>query len=239
MLDSKHSLKTLSDSANYLAKYLSPSYKNLERTIAAFTGVILLPISWVAVVYYVLISDKNEINNSVLGVPLLMLLGGLNEAISAMLTVSIIQGIRYNNITKLLDESKFLAHGNMQEIKTMQYVTVGTGVKDFTRNAVPLFISLPTYISTSIINLVYIDKSSKSHITPLTVFGASSAVAFLVYLLSKGVASYSTYNQNLENELVKKVTLIEKNSSAISIIGASKAEHICLQDDLQKITNTV
>jgi len=212
----------------------------MTRMIVGLTGVVLLPVSSVIVSWASLNnSEKEETNKGILGISLVMLVGGLNEAISAMLTVSVIQGIRKDNIKKLLDESKFLIHGNMQEIKTMQYVVVATGVRDFTSNVIPLFVSLPTYVVSSVANLVYINKNDKSSTTLLVILGFTSATASVVYLFSKGLSLYNSYNQKLENELVKKISFIEENSSSISIMGASKAEHISLKDNLQKITNTI
>jgi hypothetical protein len=70
---------------------------------------------------------------------------GIQQSITTFLTTSTMQAMKKHNVDLLTDEdSKFLIHGNNENISSLQYVTVGVGVRDFANNTT---ISLATAVA--------------------------------------------------------------------------------------------
>ncbi|WP_341750199.1 ATP-binding cassette domain-containing protein [Candidatus Tisiphia endosymbiont of Sialis lutaria] len=242
-------VKVLKEAAARVYQYFSPSWHNCSRTVGFFSAIVLVP---VATVFMPMIffrkeedsSSENKNNNidlvtALASVSIVALLNGVQKGLSIMLATSTMQEIRERNVQLLMDESKFLIHGNNKDIKSIQYVTVGVGVRDFAENTVPMFVELPLCIISSASTLGYISVITGSFATSAVVTGFASASAIAVYLLSKGYSSYLASNQKIENELVAKIAFIETHGSAISLMGASGAEYSSVMQSLHQVNPTI
>ena len=246
-------IKVLKETAAKLYPYFTPSWNNCPRVIGFISSIILVPVANYFLPTIFLgqnnssadSTDSKSNANSVDFVTTLAsastvaIIYGIQKGLSAMLTNSTMQAMRNDNIRKLMDDSKFLIHGNNKNIKSLQYVTVGEGVRDFATNAVPVFALLPVEIMSSFSTLVHVTLITGSFVTSGIVLGFASASAISMYLFSKKGSEYLANNQIIENDLVGKVSFIEANKSAISLMGASDTEYNSVIQSLNKISTTI
>ncbi|WP_425364497.1 ATP-binding cassette domain-containing protein [Candidatus Tisiphia endosymbiont of Mystacides longicornis] len=242
-------IKVLKEAAARLYQYFTPSWHNCSRTVGFFSAIILVPVAtiFMPMIFFRKEEDSSSENKNndidlitaLASVSIVALLNGVQKGLSIMLTTSTMQAIRERNVQLLMDESKFLIHGNNKDIKSIQYVTVGVGVRDFAENTVPMFVELPLCTISSASTLAYISVITGSFATSGVVTGFAAASAITVYLLSKGYSSYLASNQKIENELVAKIAFIEAHGSAISLMGASGTECSSVMQSLHQVNRTI
>lgn len=239
--------RVLREAADKLYNYFIPCYKNCVRTVGFVTALVLVPIATVVMPMIFLRrgNDNNDSNSSLdvtkalAGASVIALLKGIQEALTTMLTTSTIQVMKTDNLERLMDKSKFLLHGSNQEFSSMQYITVGVGVRDFATNAIPIFVSFPMYLVSAISTLVYIAVISESFITSGVIMTFVSTTGIIRYIIGKKYFSYQTNNQNIENELVAKVAFIESNRESLSIMDAIDQERSQMMKKLYLVDNTI
>ena len=117
------------------------------------------------------------------------------------------QAMKAHKVQQLMDESKFLIHGDNKGITSIQYITVGVGVRDFVTNTVPIFTALPMYAISAVNTLAYIGLYTE--LAPLgIVLGFATVSGVVIYSLSTIYSSYQANNQKIENDLVAKINFI-------------------------------
>jgi ABC-type uncharacterized transport system fused permease/ATPase subunit len=246
-------LPTLHKTIGKLYPYFTPNYKNLPRTAALMSSTILIPTATILVPYFFLSDkfvtdddkDSNEhANNFNLSVTLTAisvnaLLYGMQQGISVMLQSSITHAMREDHTSKALDQNKFLTYGDRQNIKSLQYVTTGIGIKDFVTNSIPFLISVPCYLISSMNTIAYIKIKTDSYSTAGVALAFTAGAGVLNYLLSTGYSSYISNNQEIENELVKKMVFIEEHGNLISLLNASQLEYIAISQQLDKVKDSI
>jgi hypothetical protein len=241
-------LKVFKEAGAKLYPYFTPSYNNCTRFIGFITSVIIVPVAnyFMPMIFLKKDNDlENDSKNNIDVVTMLAsasaiaLLYGLQKGLSSLLIASTTQAMRKDNVQLLMDDSKFLIHGNNRDITSLQYVTVGVGVRDFTMNSVPVFISLPMDIMSSTSTLIHIGIITRSFTAPGVVFGFAVISAGAMTLFCKGYTAYLANNQEIENDLVAKIAFIEANRSAISLMGISNKECISVIQSLQKVDNSI
>jgi hypothetical protein len=137
--------KTLKEIAGRLYPYISPSWDNLSRTITLIGSNILIPAANIIIPFVFFKTDqKGECDDKCKDNSLEIIVNvgfacsaaillGLQQGLVTKLQESTMQAIRRNNINKLTDDkAKFLIYGDYKDIKSVQYVTVGEGVRSFT-----------------------------------------------------------------------------------------------------------
>ena len=243
--------KILKEAADKLYPYFIPSYNNCVRTIGLASSIVLLPLASTYIPTIFLSqnnldsnTDEDNANNMNLlivlaGVSTVALLNGVQQALSTMLTTSTMQAMKEHNVQLLMDKSQFLMHGNTRDVTSLQYVTVGVGVRSFAMNAVPIFTALPMYIISSISTLLHISYYTESAITSGIVLCFVTTSGIATYLLATKYFVYNTNNQNIENDLVARVAFIESHRDAISLMNTSSAECSEMMNNLQKINSTI
>lgn len=237
----------LREAADKLYNYFIPCYKNYVRTVGFITAIVLVPIATVVMPMIFLRrgNDNNDsnssfdVNKALAGASVIALLKGTQEALITMLTTSTIQVMKTDNLERLMDKSKFLLHGRNQEFSSMQYITVGVGVRDFATNAIPIFVSFPMYLVSTVSTLVYIAVISESFITSGVIMTFVSTTGIIRYIIGKKYFSHQTNNQNIENELVAKVAFIESNRESLSIMDAIDQERSQMMKKLYLVDNTI
>ena len=111
-------------------------------------------------------------------------------------------------------------HGNNKDISSLQYVTVGIGVTDFTHDAVAMVISLPMYAITSASTIVNIGLATKSLTTSSIIFACTTISVVGMYLTAHWLFLYSATNQKIENDLVGKVAFDTGGNNHGCIFGS-------------------
>jgi len=231
--------RVLKESVVKLCPYFVPSYANLGRTVGLFTAMVVVPIANVLIPMYLFRKDNftnstytdgqsNDFDTigTLASASTVALLSGIQHSLLTFLTTSTMQALKKGNVKLLLDDkSQFLLHGNNNDISSLQYVTVGVGVRDFTGSVIPTVIGLPMYTTSSIITVVNIGVTTKSFATSGIIFGFVMGSNAISYLLEKAFFNLQANNQKIENTLVGKVGFIEAHRSAIPLMGASEAEY--------------
>ena len=248
-------LKILKEAGAKLYPYFTPSYNNLSRVIGLFSSTILVPAATIIMPLIFLkwtkfddnSSEDNNINynNTNTNFPALFvsasavaLINGVQKGLSMLLTISTMQAMKAHKVQQLMDESKFLIHGDNKGITSIQYITVGVGVRDFVTNTVPIFTALPMYAISAVNTLAYIGLYTE--LAPLgIVLGFATVSGVVIYSLSTIYSSYQANNQKIENDLVAKINFIEANKSAISLMGASDSEHSGVIHKLDKVNPVI
>jgi len=185
-------------------------------------------------------SNNIDLFTALTSAAMVALLSGIQQALSTMLIKSTMQAMREQNIQLLMDDkSKFLMHSHNKDITSLQYVTVGVGVRDFAANTIPIFVGLPMYTISSASTLIQIGYYTGSFATSGIVLGFVAASGITTYLLAKKFYLYNTSNQNIENNLVAKIAFIEAHRDAISLMNASDEECTSITQDLQQINTTI
>lgn len=238
-------IEVLKKSVVKLYPYFAPSYDNLVRTVGFITAVIIVPTVNFLLPSLLVKKDDNQENGSTEIITALTssaavaVLTGAQHALSTMLTISTTQSIRENHVKLLMDETKFLSHGNLENISSLQYVTVGVGVRDFCSGAVPMFVALPMYTISAITTLINICRTTQSINTSGVIIGFISSYTFTTYFFSKLSFLYQVHNQKIENSLVAKIGFIEAHRGAIPLMGASNMECEDIMRSLHQVNNTI
>jgi ABC-type uncharacterized transport system fused permease/ATPase subunit len=246
-------LKIFKEAGIKLYPYFTPSYDNCVRTIGYLVGLVVVPV----VNYLIpnLFLKKNselekensnnfDITTALTSVAAVALFNGLQQSLSTMLATSTMQAMKKRNTQQLMDEEcHFLINGNLngnyENLKSLQYITVGVGPRDFAWCAVPMFFSLPMYLATLVTTLLNIGTATGSFKASgvTLIFITTSAVG--IYISNKEYFSYEANNQKIENDLVAKIAFIEANRSSIQLIGASSAECTSIIQNLQKVNSSI
>lgn len=240
-------LRVLKEVTIKLYPYFVPSYHNCVRTIGFIAAIIVVPtINFIMPKFFMDKHNNSEDNSNNFDIMTALttasavaLLSGVQKGLSRLLITSTMQAIKEQNVKLLMDESKFLMHSSNKNISSLQYVTVGEGVKDFVHDAVPIVISLPMYTITFAGTIINIGITTSSFITSVIIVSFVSTSAIGMYLIGKSYFLYDTTNKKIENELVAKLVSIEAHRGAISLMGASEAECKSIIQNLQKINTTI
>jgi len=238
----------LRQAAAKLHQYFTFSYDNCSRLVGIFTAVVLVPAATVVMPMIFLKKNDSDSSNGSNSTDLttalasafaVSLLNGLQQALTTMLTMSTMQAMRKHHVELLMDKrSKFLIHADTEDITSLQYVTVGVGVRDFATNAVPVFTGLPMYTVTAGTTLGYIGVFTGFTTAGFTLVLASSS-GLAMFLFGKVFAVYQANNQKIENDLVSKVAFIEAHRSAVSLMGASDVEQGSVMQSLKEIDSSI
>lgn len=229
--------------------YFTPSCKNLARSTALFTALGMPIVSNIVINAVFLTNDTDtETDNepkdfnaitTFASVITMSLFTGAQYAISTFLTTSTMQTIKEENVKLLMDEkSKFLMHGDSKGLSSLQYPTVGLGVRDFATNAIPLVVGLPMYTISSISAIVNVGAAI-NFTTSIITFGLVGGSLTVMYAFGKAYYFYETRNQKIENNLVGKVGFIEAHREAVSLMGALDSEYTSVVQELDKVTSTI
>ena len=241
-------LKVFKEAGARLYPYFTPSYHNSIRTAGFIASLVVIPVVNFFMPRIFLKKDSNleddsnnfDVITALATVAVVSLLRGVQKSLCTLLSASTMQAIRKKNIQLLLDEeSKFLMHGNNKDITSLQYTTVGVGVRDFAWSAVPMFVSIPMYAITSLTTLINIGITTGSFTTSgvVLVFVTASTVA--MYVSDKRYFFYNANNQKIENDLVAKIGFIEAHRDSIPLIGASGAEYKSVIQNLQEVDDSI
>ena len=241
-------LKVFKEAGARLYPYFTPSYHNGIRTAGFIASLIVIPVVNFFMPRIFLKQDntpEDDSNNfdvitALATVAVVSLLSGVQKSLCTLLSASTMQAMRKKNIQLLLDEeSKFLMHGENKDITSLQYTTVGVGVRDFAWSAVPMFVSIPMYAITSLTTLINIGITTGSFTTSgvVLVFVTASTVA--MYVSDKRYFFYKANNQKIENELVAKIGFIEAHRDSIPLIGASGAEYKSVIQNLREVDDSI
>lgn len=245
----------LKDTGIRLWPYFKPSLKNVMRT-TALASAVALPIISNIIVNAAFLTDDNDTNNtndsesgndhkdfnimmSLASVTTIALFTAAQYAISTFLTTSTMQAMKEDNVKLLMDEkSKFLMHGDVKGISSLQYPTVGLGTRDFAGNAVTMLVGMPMYTISSLTSLVNI--ATVTNVTTSAVIfafiGGSITVSFAC---GKAYMFYQQHNQEIENKLVGRVGFIEAHREAITLMKAVSPERVALLEELDRVTSTI
>ena len=240
-------LKILKEVAVKVYPYFAPSYNNCARTAGFIAAIIVVPVINFIVPKLFFAKDSNSESNSndfniitaLATASSVALLSGVQKGLSTMLATSAMQAMKERNTQLLMDKSKFLMHGSNKDISSLQYVTVGVGVRDFTHDAIATAISLPMYTITSISTITNIGIATESFKTSIIVLALAAASVVGMYISGKWYFLYGVTNQKIENDLVGKVAFIEAHRGAITLMGASDAECKSIIQNLQKVDATI
>lgn len=238
----------LKRSAHLLYEHFAPSIKNAIRSIGFFCTTIVVPT--LSVVAPLLLLNKanreNKDSDPNSDVELILIaaislstLNGVQQGLSRLLSTSTTQALRERNIKLLMDnEAKMLAYGDISQIKSIQYVTVGVGVREFALNAVQIFCALPMYLVSTVspIALVYNNTNTTTTLF-VSAFGGATAIGML--FLARKYSLIESENQMIENELVKKIVSIEGDRSSIFLMGVSDQEKVLALERVQHIKDTI
>ena len=239
------------EAGTILASYFRPSFENWQRFTGLICSLVLVPASNVILPklfleYYGSDNSEDKVSASFVPALTVALLFGAQQSLTATLSQSLIQAIRRHNVDLLLDDdTKFLikakadSAAEKEKFTSIQYVTVGKGVDDFSTNTIGLFVALPSYIISTASTFVYIGLSTESFKSSgyVLLLGSSSALSMLVFM-----AMYSSYNQKnqvLENKLVAKIGFLEAHKSAVSLMGGSEIENKYIQEEIKKVHSTI
>lgn len=209
----------------------TPSYDNCVRTLCLSLAIIVIPTANFFIPKIVSIK-KDDSNNNDPGSMLVALstasavalLTGLQQFVSTTLIKSTTLAISKKNIELLADHSKFLINGDIKDISSLQYVTVGPGVSDFTANAIPIIIGLPMYTInciTTIVN-IYIVTESLNVMGIISAFCAATVIS--LYSFSNIAFLYQSTNQKITNDLVGKVNFLESHKNSIELMESTMME---------------
>lgn len=240
-------IKTFKAAGIKLYPYFAPSYNNIVRSIGFLTAVVLVPIANYFIPSLFInkdnsTDDKSEtIDTTTMFASAFVIasLTGIQHALSTILTTSTMVAIKEDHTKRLMDNTNFLIHGKNKDVSSLQYTTVGVGVRDFVASAIPAFISLPMYTISSLTNFANIYITIKSFKTSAIVLSFTSGYFILSYVSSKGYFAYQVNNQKIENDLVAKVGFIEAHRDSIPLMEASEAESLSLMKDLHKVNKSI
>ena len=237
----------LKNATKKLTPYFVPSWDNALRTTGAIVAVFVVPLASL-VLPLLLISgrsqqDNQPNDNNIVTVftnsLALTLIAAAQQGLSVLIGVSTSQAIRKDHANLLFnDECHFLANGNFNNFTSLQYVTVGVGVKDFAANIVPV-LALPVYILSSGSSLAYIGIATGSLATIGSVLGLVAVAGGTSYYLGKEFFSCRVDNQKNENMLVARINAVESNRQAIHAMSASRSEYDAVVKIINKIESTV
>lgn len=220
----------------------TPSYDNAVRTSCLILATVVIPTAnfFIPKIASIKQGDSKDNYSDSMVVALgtasaVALLAGLQQFTSTILTKSTALAISNKNIELLADNSKFLTNGDFKAISSLQYVTVGVGVNDFTANAIPIIIGLPMYTINSIITLanIYIVAESLS-ITGI-IAGFCTVSTIFLYLFSNKAFFYQSTNQRITNDLVGKVNFIESHKNSIELMESTITECNLLVQGVHKM----
>ena len=241
-------LKKLKGSVVKLYPYFTPSCDNYVRTVGFLTAIIVIPtVNFIVPQLFLYKGDKQEDNannfdimTAIATVSIISTLSAAQHALSLMLTTSTMQAMKVHNVRLLMDnDSKFLMHGKNKDITSLQYVTVGLGVKHFTESAIPILVSLPMYTITSVSTLINIGLATESLATLEVVCGFVAVSTIAMYVSGKKYYSYLANNQKIDNDLVTKIAFIEAHRTTVGLMNASDTECASVMKVLQEITTNI
>lgn len=229
-----------------LYKYFKPSHDNLSRTLGLVTAIVFVP-TINALIPKIFTSNQEDNDNpsghklllNLAAVGVVNTLSGGQEALTQMLSTSMMQAIRKDNIKLLTDDNQFLQHANIEDIVSIQYVTVGLGTSDFAYHLVLMFITLPMYMTSCVITGINIGLTSESLATLELILGFAAAAGIGMYASFKHYFSCKASNQKIENDLVAKVAFIEDHKTAVSLMGAANENGITLNEKLKLIDQSI
>lgn len=249
--------KTLYNAAQYIYPYIKLSYDNIFRTFGVFSSIFLVPLVSTIIPYFFLKMDEQEGKNSnnlsngsdhdtafitqYIGFAIIVAVQqGMQQGINQYLQVSITQAVRKDNIRKLLtQDATFLMHGDLSNIKSIQYTTIGEGVRDYAKNTVPVITTLPAAVISSLATIAYSSIYTKSSTVVSYIIGFSTSSFIIVFGLSRMYSNYLVNNQKIENDLVGKINFIEANKIAIPLMGVSEKEYQYLLKNLAKVDSSI
>ena len=237
------SLGTLNKIFWRLCPYFMPSKENAFRVFGLFTAVVVVPTVNYVALNMIMNSEEEEPDSFDLGHALasavtLSVISGIHRGITDALTNSTVRAMKAHNIKKLLDESKYLMYGNTKDISSLQYVTVGQGVRDFASNAISLCIELPMYSLITLGSLISMSIALESYVVAFIIVGGTTVTAALIKKANDGLYFHVSNNQNIENLLVGKVNAIESYRNSIPLMNGSDAELKVILQYLKKVGTT-
>lgn len=234
--------RVIKDSFKLMFEYFIPSKENSFRTTSALFAVTAIPtLNFFLPKIINKLSNKDadenfSIKDSLVAISLTSLIVATQQAITMYLSISTMKAMKEKNTKLLFDtDVKYLSHCGQEDFSSLQYVTAGVGVRQFTNNAVPVLISLPMYTVASISTIARIGVSiSEDSVLPVMVFGVSSAAS--LYLFGYFTYFYLAKNQQLENSLVSRVNFVEGNKSAVFLTErAPEYEISIMSKNLQEV----
>lgn len=245
-------LSILWEAGTILWSYFRPTVENLYRFTGFVCSLIVVPAANIVVpkLFLKFYSNDNKDDNNFTSsfVPALTvaILYGAQQSLSISLAQSMTQALRKYNLNLLLnDKTKFLLKAKPglpklgEKFSSIQYVTVGKGIDDFSTNTIQLLVTTPTYIISTATTIVYIGLTADSVKTAgyVTILSSSSALA--MYGFMRLYSSYNQSNQIVENNLVAKVGFLEANKTAITLMNATLIENDLLLKNIQKVSFTI
>ena len=241
-------IKVLKKTTCKLYPFFSPSYDNCTRSLALLTGLIVIPS--VNIILTKILTQENDkgsdfnINTALYAALATSIVSGLQQNISVILANSTMQALKKQNLAKLMDNHKdqkanFLLNSDYNGITSMQYVTVGLGVRDFTANAISVLITLPMYILTSCSSIISIGIVTQFNKAFLVTACCSLGTVGIFYLFCQKYYHLMSINQQIENHLVGKVCFIEANKETIGLIRAANIEYENLSKELGKVDQSI
>lgn len=144
--------RVIKESFELMFEYFRPSKENSFRTTSALFAVTAIP-----TLNFFLPQIINELSNedtdedfsikdSLVAIGLTSLIVATQQAITMYLSISTMKDMKEKNTKLLFDtDVKYLSHCGHEDFSSLQYVTAGVTVRQFTNNAVPVLISLLMY----------------------------------------------------------------------------------------------
>lgn len=234
---------TLTQAAEKLWPYFKPELNNWNRFVGASLSIILVPTA--SIVLPLLTLNQNSKNQEsvvsqfILATAISVFISVTQESVNTVLSLSASMAINKDNVLKMTQDAKFLMHSNTQEISSLQYVTVGRAITDFTSSAIPVLIGIPTSIASSIATLAYIRKETHSPYSVMAVLAFVSTSVALTAILGNVAAKLSKHNLEIANKLVGSVNNIEAYKNSIASIKALTSEADLIINQIETMTNTI
>jgi hypothetical protein len=225
MPDRKSHLQVLKETATLITPYFIPSCANLWRCTSSLLSVIAIPASTFLVTFLMkkYEEDNDSTNNLVdllISALSLSIVTGVNNAFTYSLNLSLKQAIKKDNLKLLLeDEGCALLNANYRNkvrednngVTSIQYVTIGRGVDEFTEGAVGLFIKVPSLIITITTSLTQISLII-SHQAALYTFAFAGGAMLVVSSVAMFANNNEIFIRNVENnELISQISALEGN----------------------------
>lgn len=234
-----NSIDTIKGSGKIVYKHFKPSQANLARTIGLASTLAIPVANYFVPLLFVQDNDapsrEDQLKSSLITTAVVTSLSAMQVALTQMLSTSLMQAIRKENVKLLMDENKFLLNADTKDITSIQYVSVGVGTRDFATHSVLMFCILPIYIATSTITCINIVNTSDALEKSLATLGFAAATSLGIYFLAGQYAFYQAQNQKIENNIVAKVGCIEEHKNAISLIGEAEKIGNYLIEDINKV----
>jgi ABC-type multidrug transport system ATPase subunit len=237
-------MQVLKQTAIKLYEHFKPSHDNLTRTIGFVGAVLVVPTANAVIPRFFLQEDnhnspRDNLISNLAAVAVVNVLSGTQDALTQLLSRSLMQAIRKKNIELLTDDTNFLLHADIKDIVALQYAVVGVGTSDFALHSVMMFITLPMYVASSIITCANIATATNSLTTSGVILGFTAITAVAMYASFNSYFFCKTSNQKTENSLVAKVAFIEEHRSAVALMGAASKIKDSLIEELNEINVTI